>query len=428
MKYPDTLQDWLALLEKRHAKPIDLGLQRCGEVFRRLGSPRPAKTVFTVAGTNGKGSTVTYLCALAAATGQRFGSYTSPHILKFNERIAVMGEPVSDDCLMAAFEQVEHARDEVSLSYFEFTTLAGFSILNAAKLDSAILEVGLGGRLDTVNLIDTDCAVITPIGLDHQDYLGPDVESIAAEKAGIIRSGKPVVCSRAEPPHAILDKAAELLAPLYRRDHDFQIRSEEGPVLIFSMQGRQMRLSPPPLAGQHQQDNLAAALAAFTLLNPDCFDHAKAISKAIKTCHLAGRMQLITRAPDIYVDVGHNPLAAQAVAAFFKDRNVADVVCVLAMLADKDAESVALALNDVCSHWVCARTGSERGQSGDALARRLRAVLPGAYVSSSEDLGVAMQEALSLAGAHGTILVFGSFITAASFMLWRQSADATKQA
>lgn len=427
MSHPDTLQDWLALLEKRHTKSIDLGLQRCGEVFYRLGSPRPARTVFTVAGTNGKGSTVAYLGALAAATGQRFGSYTSPHILEFNERISVMGEPVRDDRLLRAFEQVENARDQVSLSYFEFTTLAGFIILNEAKLDSAILEVGLGGRLDTVNLIATDCAVITPIGLDHQDYLGADVESIAAEKAGIIRSGKPVVCSQAEPPEAILHKAAELLAPVYRRDHDFQIHSDDPSTLQFSMQGRQMQLSSPPLAGQHQQDNLAAALAAFALLNPDCFDHAEAVSSAIKACRLPGRMQLVAHAPDIYVDVGHNPLAAQAVATLFKDKSVKDVVCVLAMLADKDAESVALALNEVCNRWICTRTEGERGQSGDALAQRLRVVLPGSQVTSSEGMDTAMQAALSAAGERGTILVFGSFTTAAAFMLWRQVAQAAKR-
>lgn len=427
MNCPDTLQGWLALLETRHAKPIDLGLQRCGEVFYRLGSPRPATTVYTVAGTNGKGSTVAYLCALAAASGHRFGSYTSPHILEFNERISIMGKPVTDDCLLHAFEQVENARDQVSLSYFEFTTLAGFIILEQAKLDSAILEVGLGGRLDAVNLIATDCAVITPIGLDHQDYLGSDVESIAAEKAGIIRTGKPVVCSQAQPPEAILHKAAELLAPVYRRDHDFQIQSDGKSVLKFSMQGRQMQLASPPLAGQHQQDNLAAALAAFALLNPDCFEYAEAVSNAIKACHLPGRMQLVAHAPEIYVDVGHNPLAAHAVAALFRDKGVNDVVCVLAMLADKDAESVALALKEVCNHWICSRTEGVRGQTGDALAQRLCAVLPGSQVNSSEDMDSAMQAALSVAGEHGTILVFGSFTTAAAFMAWRQAAQATKR-
>ncbi len=154
-----------------------------------MGSPRPAKKVFTVAGTNGKGSTVAYLAAMSGSLGQSYGAFTSPHIFRFNERISIMGEPVSDDCLVQAFEQVEAARDGVSLTYFEFTTLAGLLILNQAELDCAVLEVGLGGRLDTVNLVDTDCAVITPIGLDHQEYLGPDLNSIATEKAGIIRAG-----------------------------------------------------------------------------------------------------------------------------------------------------------------------------------------------------------------------------------------------
>lgn len=175
------LDAWLALLEKRHPRTIDLGLDRCGAVYGRLGSPRPAGQVFTVAGTNGKGSTVAYLASMCSAMGQRYATYTSPHIIRFNERISVMGKPVSDACLVTAFEQVESARESESLTYFEFTTLAGLLILHQSSLDTAILEVGLGGRLDTVNLVDADCVVITPIGLDHQDFLGPDLDSIATD-------------------------------------------------------------------------------------------------------------------------------------------------------------------------------------------------------------------------------------------------------
>ena len=224
-----TLETWLVLLEQRHPRTIDLGLERCGLVYERLGSPRLAKKVFAVAGTNGKGSTVAYLAAMSGGLGQRYGTYTSPHILRFNERICIMGEPISDRVLVDAFEKVEMARAEVSLTYFEFTTLAAFLILQRAKLDCAVLEVGLGGRLDTVNLVDADCVLITPIGMDHQEFLGSDLESIAAEKAGIIRAGIPVVCTERDPPASVVQQAEKLDAYLYRRGHEYDLCEFSGP-------------------------------------------------------------------------------------------------------------------------------------------------------------------------------------------------------
>jgi dihydrofolate synthase/folylpolyglutamate synthase len=421
------LQEWLSLLEKRHSRTIDLGLQRCGEVYRKLGSPKPAKTVFTVAGTNGKGSTVTYLAALAAAMGFRYGTYTSPHILRFNERISVMGIPVSDEVLIDAFRQVEAARGDISLSYFEFSTLAGFLILQQAGLDVAVLEVGLGGRLDTVNLVDADCAVITPIGLDHQDYLGPDIESIATEKAGIMRAGTPVVCTQQAPPLAIVNAARKMNAPLSRNGVEFKLLPVEHGLLEFSMKNSRMQVPPPALVGRHQLDNLAAALAAFCLIFPQTFGQAVAIGPAIKSCLLPGRMQQFGQEPVIYVDVGHNPLAAEAVAAFFKARQVQDVVCVLAMLADKDAEAVASELAEVCSDWLCADSSGERAQSGQVLATRVGRAIPDASVQYFSAFEAAIDHAISLAAGQRTILVFGSFTTASAFMQWLQKTHAAKR-
>ena len=298
-----------------------------------MGSPRPAKTVFSVAGTNGKGSTVAYLAALAGALGYRYGTYTSPHIQRFNERISVLGTPVADEVLVHAFEQVENARGDISLSYFEFSTLAGFLILQRANLDVAILEVGLGGRLDTVNLVDTDCAVITPIGLDHQDYLGPDIESIAIEKAGILRAGAPVICTQQSPPAVIIDIAKKMNAAVLRAGRDYHLQPANDGLLRFRKNDSEMLVRPPALVGTHQLDNLAAALAAFSHLFPQAFEQQEAINEAIGSCQLPGRMQRFGQHPYIYVDVGHNPLAAKVVAAFFKDKQSQKVICVLAMLA-----------------------------------------------------------------------------------------------
>lgn len=419
------LEAWLALLEQRHPQSIELGLERCGTVYQRLGSPRPAEKVFTVAGTNGKGSTVAYLAAMSGALGQRFGTYTSPHIFRFNERISVMGEPVSDDTLVRAFERVEAERGKISLTYFEFTTLAALLILQQSALDCAVLEVGLGGRLDTVNLVDTDCAVITPIGLDHQDYLGPDLLSIAAEKAGIIRQGMPVVCTQNLPPAPVLETAMNLHAPLLRRGTDFDLVCYPGPddgLLQFSMGGQSMTVPKPPMAGKHQLDNLAAALAGLCLLNPGCFENAEKIGAAIRGCRVTGRLQKAFSCPDILLDVGHNALAAEVVAAFLEENKIDNITCVVAMLADKPAEAVADALAAVCQRWLCADAPGDRGQQGKVLARRIKTALPAADVSGFGPLDEALQAAVSLADKDDTILVFGSFSTVSGAANWLQKS------
>ena len=419
------LEAWLVLLEQRHPQAIELGLERCGAVYSRLGSPRPAKQVFTVAGTNGKGSTVAYLAAMSGSLGQSYGTYTSPHIFRFNERISIMGAPVSDDTLVRAFEEVEAARGDISLTYFEFTTLAGLLIMQQAALDCAVLEVGLGGRLDTVNLVDADCVIITPVGLDHQEFLGPDLASIAAEKAGIIRPGIPVVCTQVNPPAPILQTAEDLRAPVYRRGTDFDLADHCAPgarPLEFSLGGKLLSVPRPSMAGKHQSDNLAAALAALILLNPGCMAKTDEISAAIIDCKVPGRLQSVFSSPEILLDVGHNELAAEAVAIYLADNNRSNTSCVLAMLADKSVEAVALALGNVCKRWWCAGSTGERGQSGEILARRVKSVLPGARVRSFESLHETMQEAVSSAGADETILVFGSFTTVSRVAGWLKNS------
>lgn len=416
-----TLESWLDLLEQRHPQEIDLGLQRCGTVFKRLGSPRPANKVFTVAGTNGKGSTVAYLAALSGALGNRYGTYTSPHIFKFNERISIMGEDVSDACLIDAFEQVETAREDVSLTYFEFTTLAAFLIMYQAGLDCAVLEVGLGGRLDTVNLVDTDCAVITPIGLDHQDFLGPDLSSIATEKAGIMRRNTLVVCTEKNPPEEILQTAKKLCAPVLRREIDFCLdeASDSGSGLLqFSMAGQSVLIPYPPMGGSHQQDNLAAALAAIAQQYPEFALKKAEISSAIIGCRLAGRLQVVGKAPEIILDVGHNALAADAVATYLKDNKRHNVTCVIAMMSDKSVENVVLALAEWCKHWICTTSPGSRGQSAKQLAGRIHVVMPAASVSAADTMDRAMTRAISTIEMDETILVFGSFTTVSAAADW----------
>jgi len=416
------------MLEQRHPTAVDLGLERCGAVYRQLGSPRPARRVFTVAGTNGKGSTVAYLDAINARVGHRHGSYTSPHISRFNERVRIMGEPVSDESLVGAFRQVEEARGEVSLTYFEFTTIAALLLLHRAGLDDAVLEVGLGGRLDAVNLVDADCTFITPIGLDHQDYLGTDINSIATEKAGIVRSGIPLVCTENQPPDPVLKVAAQLQAPVYRRGVDFDLVAFCGPGTDsksgqwqFSMGTHSLTVPQPPMGGRHQLDNLAAALAGFLLLNPTCFRKADVIGEAIRQCRLPGRLQAVHTSPEILLDVGHNELAAGAVAAYLEQTNKTDVTCVLAMLADKPAEAVALALDRVCRRWLCVGTCGSRGQNGASLARRLKVALPAIEVEHYGNFDAVMKAAMKDTDRAGIVLVFGSFSIVSDAAVWLEN-------
>ncbi len=360
-----------------------------------------------------------YIAALSKGLGQRWATYTSPHILHFNERITIMGEPVSTASLVEAFEQVEQARSGVSLTYFEFTTLAALLIMSQSDLDCAVLEVGLGGRLDAVNLVDTDCAVITPIGLDHQDFLGSDLASIAHEKAGIIRADAPVVCTEEHPPVAVLNRASALGARAYLRGTDFDLNTIAGSSSMhFEMGGQTFRVPLPPMGGEHQFDNLAAALAATLLLNPEDRLDTGDMDQSIRHCSLPGRLQLLGSDPCVLLDVGHNELAADSVAKYLAGNNQSSVSCVLAMLADKPAERVAQSLSRVCTSWWCADTPGERGQSGEILASRIRAVLPSAQVENSGPLAGALEMAIASSGVNDVVLVFGSFAAVSQATSW----------
>ena len=423
-----SLNDWLSLLESRHPRTIDLGLERCREVWERMSVPRPARRIFLVAGTNGKGSTVAYLDGMLRSLDYSCGSYTSPHLLRYNERVRINGADVSDRQLVEAFERVEASRRDISLTYFEFGTLAAFSILQNANLDFAVLEVGLGGRLDTVNILDADCAVITNVGLDHQEYLGDNRESIGREKAGIIRRNTPLVCGEADPPESVMSTASHLQAPVTRLSHEFEI-GLSGKEIHFTKGAADFLLPGPRMTGQHQLSNLATAVAALLELVPDASRHIRRLSAGITAVSLPGRLQRISDQPRVYVDVGHNPLAARAVLDVLGNSPGrspdAQCHCVIGMLADKDAAGVAKILDSLVSVWYCAGLDGERGQSGEELARRIRAGVANAAVISCADVGMALDAALEAVGkgcpSSDCVLVFGSFLTAAQAIgRWRQ--------
>jgi dihydrofolate synthase/folylpolyglutamate synthase len=422
MMHDRTLAAWLTLLETRHPRAIDLGLDRVAAVWQRMGRPQPAARLFTVGGTNGKGSTTAYIAALVAALGYRCGSYTSPHLFRYNERVQIQNKAVSDQELIDAFERVEAARGEISLTYFEFGTLAAFSLMSRAALDFAVLEVGLGGRLDAVNILDADCAVITPVGLDHQEYLGDSLESIGYEKAGIIRAGRPVICGEAEPPQSLLRFASDCGAVLQRLGREFCL-SPEASGYRWRKGSRSFQLPPPPMAGRHQVDNMATALAAVSTLIPDALEEPAALVRGLESARLAGRLQASADCSRVWLDVGHNPHAATAVAAALQDLQLRPVDCVLGMLRDKDAHAVAAVLDESVRNWYCAGIGGDRGRSGADLAREVGKVGGADRIREFTDVATALRSALENSTAGANILVFGSFITvaqAAAFLAGRR--------
>lgn len=373
-----------------------------------------------VAGTNGKGSTSATLSAMLDALGHRHGSYTSPHVLRYNERVRLQGKAVPDELLLRAFERVEAARGDVSLSYFEFGTLAAFSILSRAGLDYAVMEIGLGGRLDAVNLLDADCAVITPIGLDHQDYLGDNLLSIGREKAGIIRPGRPVISGQSNPPASIAETALAHSAPLKCLGREFTIERQNKQAR-FSMGAVEMDVPLPVLDGPHQLNNMATAIAALLELIPGAAAVPLQLAHGLRSVSLPGRFERISQQPVIWVDVGHNPMAAQAVAVAVGQAMTAEGIgqcrCVLAMLADKDASTVAEELRTVVSAWYCAGLGGDRGQTGAALARRVEQADGPQEIRVFENVGLALDAAVSDSGPADGVLVFGSFLTATEALL-----------
>jgi dihydrofolate synthase/folylpolyglutamate synthase len=414
MGLPSGLPDWLALLETRHPKTIQLGLDRVGQVWSRLGVSFDFP-VITVAGTNGKGSVCAFLEAMLAASGYRVGLYTSPHIIKFNERVRIAGGEVEDEPIAKALTIVEQARGETVLTYFEQTTLAAMWLFCRAKVEVAVLEVGLGGRLDAVNLFDADCAVVTPVDLDHQDYLGPDRESIGFEKAGIFRQNRPAVCGDINPPASLIGQAERLAVPLLRLGREIKLERHETDWLCRVGSDVFPALPNPAMAGDYQHENAASAIAALHCLRSQLPVTMAAIRQGVAQARLPGRFQIIGREPWRILDVAHNPHAARALASNLTALpRLGRRLAVLAMLADKDAGAVVDALTEQFDHWHLAGLAGARGRSSTELAAVLQA--KGLSISVHDDVATAWQAACQEAKAADTITAFGSFHTVAEVM------------
>jgi len=420
---PQTLDDWLAYIERQHPKSIDMGLERVRTVANTLGIGRPARQVITVGGTNGKGSTVAFIESIGRAAGWRVGAYTSPHLLRYNERVRIDGDEAGDEPLMAAFAEVEQARGAVPLTYFEFGTLAALWLFQQAQLELVVLEVGLGGRLDAVNLVDPDVAVITTVDIDHVDWLGPDRESIGHEKAGIARAWKPLVLGEIDSPSSVLRHAYAIGANALRLGSDFFQETIDEQRWRWREVGAELELPNPPLAAPVQRNNAAAAIAALRALDTPPPDTA--FAEGIAAARLPGRLQILSRDDvDIVVDVGHNPQAARELAAWLRAQPSAPTQLVYAALADKDAAGVVVAFDDLDVRWHLAGLEPEtpRGQDVAALAARLAGTAASSgrrHATVADALGAARGDA----AAGSRILVFGSFHTAAEALRALRSSE-----
>ncbi len=416
-----SLANWLAYLEQLHPTAIDMGLDRVRAVAARMAMTRPAPLVVTVTGTNGKGSTCAFIASLLNAQGLKIGSYSSPHLLRYNERVLLSGREASDAELCEAFAVVEAARGEISLTYFEMGTLAAFWLFERAGLDAVVLEVGLGGRLDAVNVVDVDLAVITNIGLDHADWLGNSRESVAYEKAGILREGKPALCGDLDPPQPLLDHANSLSAPLLLRGRDFDLamgardwhwRGVDAAGAPLELHGLPMLTLP--------MENAALALQAYAMLGLP-WDPAR-LARALLQTRVVGRLdsrQVLWngRRIALLLDVGHNPHAAAFLAQRLEQRPVVGTRrAVFGLLADKDLTGVLDALAPSISDWAVAPLPTPRTQSATQLAQAL--LERGASVSEYATIEQALDAQCARAESVDEILVFGSFYCVAAALEW----------
>jgi dihydrofolate synthase/folylpolyglutamate synthase len=412
---PRTLADWLAHCLRQHPKEIDMTLARVRRVRERLGLEFNVP-VIAVAGTNGKGSTCAMLEAIALQAGYRVGLYSKPHLVHFEERCRVNGAMVDEASLLPHFEAVEQARGDTALTYFEFTTLAIFRLLSQQPLDLAILEVGMGGRLDAVNAFDADCAIITSIDIDHAEYLGPDRETIAIEKAGIMRAGAPVIVSDPRPPRSLIDAAERVGADLWLVGRDFSFGGDKQQ---WNWAGRTRRyngLGYPALRGANQLLNAAGVLAAFEALRGRVPITAQAVRQGFATVELPGRFQIVAGQPTLVLDVAHNPHAVATLAqnldqmGFFPRTHA-----VFGVMADKDVDALLKRMAPLVDHWHFTDLPLPRAATAAQLAEKHAALAlagPGTVtVHIHAGPKEALAAALSAADPADRIVVFGSFNT-----------------
>ena len=408
----NSLPEWLEWQEELHFTAIELGLDRCTAVAENMGLLNPDFTVISVAGTNGKGSSVTMMDSILSNSGYKTGCYTSPHLIRYNERIKLDGVEVTDEMLCESFSRIDHARGDISLTYFEFGTLAALDIFHHANIDVALLEVGLGGRLDAVNCLDADVALVTSIDLDHMQWLGMDRETIAYEKAGIFRSAKPAICSDPHPPATVLQYAEEIGATLYIPGRDFNYKLSDD---HWSWQWGSVAYESLPRPGQYnscQVQNAAGVLMVLNILKSELPIKAEAIEKGLGNFSLTGRFQMLTEGTQTILDVAHNTQAAKTLVHNLKQfPNSGKTHIIIGMLKDKDQTGVLNELKEIADSWNTVSISSSRGSDSATLKRELLELGVTVPISENDTVASAFHKLQNETGLHDRIVVTGSFLS-----------------
>ena len=418
-----TLNDWLEWQQKLHPANIDFKIERIKSVFNRLGINRIADKIIIIAGTNGKGSTVSILESLLFQAKLKVGAFTSPHIQRYNERIKINKEEVSDDEIIEAFKFIDDKRGDISLTYFEFATLAAFYIFNKNNVDYAVLEVGLGGRLDATNIIDSDISIITSIGIDHTEFLGNTIDSIALEKAGVMRPLKFSIFADDSPPSVIMKYAKNNSTTLLVHQNDFESKIYNDYWEWSGKKFKKIKLPLLPLVGDFQYNHASAALMALEILEPGIFIENDIFKDAINNIKLLGRYQIVKANPEIILDVAHNEDAANKLKSNLEKYPKKKTRAVIGVLKDKDVYSLVKPLISSVDKWYCATIDSERGMNAKEIATRLEGSAKNCDVEEFDKMSSAFSRVLSESSYEDRILIYGSFYTVSEFFEYSQSSQ-----
>jgi len=411
-----SLKDWLGYIESIHPSTIDLTLERIKVVVERLNLDI-SFSIITVGGTNGKGSTCAILESIYKEAGYKVGCYTSPHFLHFNERIKIQANPVSDDLICEAFTKIESIRKEISLTYFEYGTIAAMIIFADADLDIAILEVGLGGRLDAVNVFDSDCAIVTSIDLDHMDYLGHTREAIGFEKAGIYRANKIAICGDFDPPQSLIKYCESIHAELKMIGKDFAYEAHHDSFDFSIESSFVMNIILPKLQGDFQLANASSALMAVKIMEDQLPLTETSIQQGIASALLPGRFQEVKINPSLILDVAHNPHAAKSLRDNLRTHIVSGkTIAVFSILRDKDILGVVAAVSLDIDAWYIAEIENERAANIDTICKAIQKVNPSAHIVTFKNIQEAYQFASNEVERNDRIIAFGSFYTVADIM------------
>ena len=408
----DSVNEWLEWQQTVHPLNIDFKLERILSVFKKLNISKIAKKIVTVAGTNGKGSTVSFLESILKNNNYKVGAFTSPHILKYNERIKINGREIDDDQLLDAFELIDKKRENNTLTYFEFATLSAFYIFSKLDLDVVILEVGLGGRLDATNIIDSDISIITSIGIDHTEFLGNTIDSIALEKAGVMRPFKKSIFAQNNPPAAIYKYAKNKSVNLLVHNNDYQVIRHPKNWELSSKSLSIKKIPNLKLIGDYQYNYAAASVLALKEILPSCLDNISLLKTALSETEISGRFQYVQNSPDIILDVAHNEDAAKSLLKNIKDKGYEQINVVLGILNDKDVYSIVEPFIPYVNNWFIGTINSERGMNAEEIEYRIKSMFKkNLNIRTFNSVSTAFCSAKTEQKSSSLLLVYGSFYT-----------------